>query len=135
MRQLAAGDKYIGLFGGNHFSVGKMLQAFLVYFQANTLDAGISHYNVLPEQIMAGDPKSGEILKQFHIITFVPQSLEDSVDLSQPAATSKNLDYFNRLLSTLFYRNAKLISTKTVQKSVQLFLFKREKWIPFGPKS
>lgn len=98
MQQLKSGEKFIGLFGGNHISIGHSFDACRVLMQARNLEQGQTHFHVLPEQISAGDPQSAAIIKQCHFMTFVPQSFDDSLDLSQPVE-SKSLGYFNRLLA------------------------------------
>lgn len=98
MQQLKSEDKYIGLFGGNHIGIGKSFPACVVLFQARNLEPGRSLHHVRPEDIDA-DPKSAAIINQCHFMTFVPQNLDDSLDLSQPVE-HKNLAELNRLLGT-----------------------------------
>jgi hypothetical protein len=56
---------------------------------------------MLAAEVAGSDKQTDAIIQQWHIVTLVPQNLEDKIDLSQPITTSRNLGYLNRLLKAL----------------------------------
>lgn len=61
------------------------------------LERGRTHLHALHASIEA-DPPSAAIIKRCHIVTLVPQDLNDAIDLTKPVKC-ENLKDLNRLLA------------------------------------
>ncbi|WP_068471422.1 hypothetical protein [Candidatus Protochlamydia phocaeensis] len=103
-RLLTSHEKFIGLFGGNHIDIckGKLSDVTKVLVHSHPLtDSQYQH--CLPDHLSSADERTNLHLKKFDIISLVKEDLEkDELDLSSPLnEENKNLNYLNRLLSSL----------------------------------
>ena len=93
---LEEGEKFIGLFGGNHSQISspRFLNCVSILFLNQPLNAGLYPSS----DIRGSDARSAEHLKSFDIISLAPQKIADDLDLSAEITPCESVELLNALL-------------------------------------